>query len=250
MAHRRVLVDIGNSRVKWGRAEGAALLPGAAFPTDTAALGTRLDPLWGGLEPPDAVYVSNVAGAEIAAELSAWVDSAWGVPVRFAKAEAAACGVVNGYEQPSQLGVDRWVGLIALKRYYALPTCLVDCGTALTLDVLDAEGVHLGGLIAPGPALMKRALLRGTRGIAHLEGEGGAGLGRNTAAGVAGGVLHAAAGLVEKALRETAERLGRVPSLVLTGGDGEALGRCLAVPYRFDADLILKGLLTLAENDS
>jgi type III pantothenate kinase len=245
-----ILADLGNSRVKWGRAEQGRLLPGEAFPTDGAMLADQLDRRWSILEPPEAVYAANVAGADMAERLADWVDARWGVPLRFARAEAECCGVVNGYEDPKQLGVDRWVGLIALKQHYSLPACLVDCGTALTFDVLDAGGRHLGGWIAPGPALMKRALLRETRGIGAVEGGAGEWLGRNTAAGVAGGVLRACAGLVEKSLRETTDKLECRLTLVLTGGDGEAVGRCLDTPYRFDGDLILKGLLTLAENDS
>lgn len=250
MSRRLILADIGNSRVKWGRAEQDGLLPGEAFATDEAILAEHLDRCWGVLDVPDAVYVSNVAGAAVADRLSAWVKAAWGAPIRFARSEAAGCGVVNGYENPAQLGVDRWVGLIALHKYYPGPACLADCGTALTFDVLDAEGRHLGGLIAPGPALMRRALFKGTRGVGDVHGSAAEWLGRNTSSGVEGGVSRACAGLVEKAAREAATRLGRVPTLVLTGGDGEAIGRCLEFPYRFDGNLVLKGLLTLAENDA
>jgi type III pantothenate kinase len=249
MFKRVVLADIGNSRVKWGRAERGVLSLGAAFATDVAALAGNLDLRWGALEAPEAVYVSNVAGAEVAARLAAWVATRWSVPVHFARAEAQRCGVTNGYENPEQLGVDRWVGLIALKRCYDLPACLVDCGTALTFDVLDGEGRHLGGLIAPGPALMKRTLLRNTQGVAEVDGRFDGWLGRNTAAGVAGGVLAACAGLVERAVSESAERLGRMPAVAVTGGDGESLGQWLGLPYRHDGELILKGLLTLAENE-
>jgi type III pantothenate kinase len=247
---RFILVDIGNSRVKWGRAEQGKLVAGEPFATDAGALGRHLDSRWRDLSAPDAVYVSSVAGADMAERLADWIASRWRVPVRFARAEAQACGVINGYERPEQLGVDRWVGLLALPEHYGLPACLADCGTALTFDVLDAGGRHLGGLIAPGPALMKRSLSQGTRGISVVEGPVQDFLGRNTAACVESGVIRACAGLVEKSVRETAALLGRLPNLVLSGGDGETIGRCLAIPYRFDADLVLRGLLTLAERDS
>lgn len=250
MTRRLILADIGNSRVKWGRAERGRLFSGEAFATEATRLAEHLDRHWGALEPPEAVYVSNVAGADIAEHLSKWVAARWGVLPRFARAEAARCGVVNGYENPGQLGVDRWVGLIGLKGHYPLPACLADCGTALTFDVLDAGGRHLGGLIAPGPAAMRRVLLQETRGIGEVDGGAAEGLGRNTAAGVAGGVLRACAGLVEKSAREAAGRLGRTPTLVLAGGDGEAIGRYLDIPHRFDGDLVLEGLLILAENDT
>lgn len=250
MTRGRVLVDMGNSRVKWAREEEGRLTVGPPFPSDSAALVGQLDFHWGTLEAPRAVHAVNVAGAEMAAALARWVSARWGVPVHFARAEAESCGVTNGYRQPETLGVDRWIGLIGLWRHYGLPACLADCGTALTFDVLDAEGRHLGGLIAPGLALMKRALLQETSGIRVVEAETSGFLGRDTAAGVESGVRHACAGLLEKSLVEAAKLLGRTPALVLCGGDGESIGRCLGVPHRVDADLVLRGLLTLADNES
>ncbi len=245
-----MLVDIGNSRVKWGLAKTGRILAGPAFRSDPLALAAHLDHHWGDLEAPAAVYVSNVAGAAMEAGLSGWVAGHWGVPVRFVKAEVACCGVVNGYERPEKLGVDRWVGLIGLRNHYGLPACLTDCGTALTFDVLDVQGRHLGGLIAPGPRLMKRSLLQETLGVKAVESGVREFLGRNTAAAVESGVFRACAGLVEKAAREATELLGPAPTLVMTGGDGEAVSRYLAIPYQFEADLILRGLLTLAEQGS
>jgi type III pantothenate kinase len=246
-----LLVDIGNTRVKWGRAKNGRLVAGTPFPSEGAALCDHLDRHWRALGAPDAVYVSNVIGAEAAGRLADWIARHWsGVPVRFARSEAQGHGVINGYERPEQLGVDRWVGLIALRRDYPLPACVADCGTALTFDVLDADGRHLGGLIAPGPALMKRALVQETRGVRGGDGRVPEFLGRDTAAGVASGILRACAGLVEKSVREAAEYLGRSPTLVLSGGDGEAVGQCLGVPYRLEPDLVLRGLFTIAEDGS
>jgi type III pantothenate kinase len=242
-----LLVDIGNSRVKWGRACGEKMTVGEAFPSQPDGLEPCLDRHWGRLAAPRAVYASSVGATEAAARLSAWVARRWAVPLRFAAAEARGYGVVNGYQRPAQLGVDRWLGLVALRSDYGLPSCLVDCGTALTLDALDAEGRHLGGLIAPGLALMKRALFRETQGIREEEGIAASlGLGRDTASCVESGVLLACAGLVEKAYGELTGRLGVPPVLALSGGGGAALGHALAVPYRLAPDLVLRGLLLSA----
>lgn len=249
MANRLLLVDIGNSRLKWGRAEAGRIVAGGAFPTDETLPG-RLDAEWLALPRPGAVHVSNVAGAGIAAQMEAWVADHWRVPVHFARSEAAACGVSNGYDRPEQLGVDRWVALVAARRHYPPPVCVADAGTALTVDVLDGEGRHLGGLIAPGPALMKRALRLETRGVQATGGEAGDWLGRNTADGVENGCLRACAGLVETTWRDATERLGRAPALVVSGGAGESIARLLTLPYRLDPDLVLRGLLVLADGDT
>lgn len=251
MAKPLLLVDVGNSRVKWAWAgEDGGFRAGPAFPSAAMGLEAGLDRHWGSLDAPAAVYASNVAGAEAAERIIAWVAHRWHSPVYFVRSEAQGYGVVNGYEQPECLGVDRWVGLIALRHGYALPACLVDCGTALTLDLLDEDGRHLGGLIAPGPALMKRALFQETWGV-RPEGAARAGLlGRDTAACVDGGVMRACAGLVEKTLGEPVlSSLSRPPTLVLSGGDGEILGQSLGLPYRLAPDLVLLGLLIIATTE-
>ena len=236
-----LLVDIGNSRVKWAVAEHGELKVGAAFPSDAAEFGKSLDRLWRDMGAPRAAHASNVAGDAMADRLAEWVARRWNLPVRFARSEARAHGVINGYRQPERLGVDRWMGLIALRHDYALPACLVDCGTALTLDVLDETGRHLGGLIAPGPALMRRALLRETQGVRPEGTAAGGPLGLDTAA---------CAGLVEKTLSELAPALDRAPTLVLSGGDGGLLGQALPIPYRLAPDLVLRGLLIIATTES
>lgn len=244
-----LLVDIGNSRVKWATARDGQRWTGTPFASAADGLAERLEQHWSGLETPGAVLASNVAGPAAAAVLAGWIERHWGVPLRFAASQAEGHGVANGYRNPEQLGVDRWLGLIALRRETASPALLADCGTALTLDLLDAAGQHRGGLIAPGLAPMRRALLAETQGV-RLDGAGtAAGLGQDTAGGVAGGTLWAAAGLIEKAWRETARELGAEPTLVLSGGDAATLGHALGIPYRLVPDMVLGGLFILAEAD-
>ncbi|BBL75139.1 type III pantothenate kinase [Methylomagnum ishizawai] len=244
-----LLVDIGNSRLKWAVASDAGeLRVGPAFPSSAAGLEEHLECHWGGLEAPDAVHVANVAGAATAGRLAAWVARQWRLPVHCVRSQAVGYGVTNGYLEPERLGVDRWVGLVALRRDYPLPACLVDCGTALTLDVLDAAGRHLGGLIAPGPALMRRALFQETQGV-RPGGEPALDiLGRDTASGVAGGIMAACAGLVEKTLAGLA--FDRPPTLVLAGGGAAALASALSPLCRLAPDVVLRGLFIIATTES
>lgn len=245
-----LLVDIGNSRVKWGLASGGEISAGQAFPTDPAAFRSLLDLNWSSLPAPAAVHVSNVAGETMASELAAWVARRWNLPARFAASGAEAFGIVNGYTRPGQLGVDRWLALLAAARFHGLPACVADCGTALTIDFIDGSGHHRGGLIAPGPALMRRALTQNTLGIGQFVESEPVFPGRDTATGLVAGSLLAAAGFLEKSWQSCENILGFTPGLILTGGDGEAVGRWLSISYRYDADLVLAGLLTLAEHDA
>ncbi|HYE36234.1 MAG TPA: type III pantothenate kinase [Methylocaldum sp.] len=245
-----LLIDIGNSRVKWGIAEDNRIVSGESFPSDSGSLEKLLDSHWQSLAMPHLVYACNVAGAEVERTIAGWTQKQWGISPKFVKSVAQGYGVINGYEQPEKLGVDRWAGLIALREFGDRPSCVADCGTALTFDVLDAQGRHLGGLIAPGLALMKRVLVQETKGINDIGRDSQGFLGRTTAAAVKGGALGACAGLIERSVREAAKELGCAPNLVLTGGDAETIAVALDMPCEIIPDLVLRGLLSIARSIS
>jgi len=246
----RLLVDIGNSRVKWGTAQDHRIVSGEPFPSASESLEESLDGHWLSLPIPRCIYACNVAGAEAERTITEWVQKQWGISPKFVGSVAQGYGVVNGYEIPEKLGVDRWVSLVAIREFGAQPICVADCGTALTFDVLDAQGRHLGGLIAPGLAMMKRVLVQETKGIRDVGLDHPGFLGRSTAAAVKGGVLAACAGLIEKSVGKAAKELGDVPSLVLTGGDAEIIADVLDRPCQVVPDLILRGLLCIARSVS
>lgn len=245
-----LLVDIGNSRVKWGTAQDDRIVSGEPFPSDCGSLEESLDCRWQPLSAPVLVYACNVAGAGTERAVAGWVQKRWGISAKFVRSAARGYGVMNGYEKPEKLGVDRWVSLIAAREFGDRPVCVADCGTALTFDVLNAQGRHLGGLIAPGAAMMKRALVQETKGIKDVAHDRRGGLGRTTAAAVEGGVLAACAGLIERSARNAAKELGCEPDLVLTGGDAQIVAAALDMPSKVIPDLVLRGLLRIARSVS
>jgi type III pantothenate kinase len=241
-----LLIDIGNSRIKWAWARQGRIEPGEPFATRVG--GEEFPRRFGAFPPPAQIAVANVAGAAIGDVLKAFAERQWGLAPQFAYSQARACGVVNGYDKPEKLGVDRWVGLIGARHATLGPCCVADCGTAITFDALDADGKHLGGLIAPGLSLMRTALAGGTHGLGLAEDAGQSRLARDTAAAIAAGTRQAAAGLIEHAVRETARRLGGEPRLLLTGGDAPAVGAGLVgLPYELKPELVLEGLLAIAQ---
>jgi type III pantothenate kinase len=239
-----LLIDIGNSRVKWGWGKQGGIEPGDSFATLAALQGFNHH--WDDAPPPGRVVVANVAGADICLALQTFSVQRWGLAPRFVCSSAQACGVSNGYTFPEKLGVDRWLALIGARHLGHGPCCIADCGTALTFDALDGAGVHLGGLIAPGLGLMRGALARGTHGLALVESNCQSGLARDTAAAIVAGTRLAAAGLVERAYRETARRLGCQPRLLLTGGDAPSLGEELTLAFELRPHLVLEGLFVIA----
>lgn len=172
----------------------------------------------------------------------------------FAASTAALAGVRNAYSQPGLLGVDRWMALLGAWQLQLAPCCIVDVGTAATVDALDARGTHLGGFIVPGPQLMVRSLHSGTSDLAAFSGASDAGPARpfadNTRDAIERGCCLALASLVDRSLDELGIRLGVRPRLVATGG---ALG--LVEPYvvsevRRVPDLVLHGLARYAVSDT
>lgn len=246
----RLLVDIGNSRVKWGIAQDNRIVSGESFPSAGESLEESFDRHWLTLPIQRRIYICNVVGGEAEHIATAWTQRHWGVSPNFVKPADRGYGVVNGYEKPEKLGVDRWVSLIAAREFSNGPVCVADCGTALTFDVLDAQGRHLGGLIAPGLAMMKRALALETKGIGEIDCGDPEVLGRSTAAAVEGGVLAACAGLIERSVGKAEKELGHVPDLVITGGDADRIADKLDGPCKVVPDLILRGLLRIARSVS
>ncbi len=228
-------IDCGNTRLKWGVHDGAKWLAQgnidyadfAAFDGDLAA------------QPqPERAAVANVAGAQVAERVGAALANL-AIPALWVRARAQQCGVTNRYDNPEQLGADRWAALIGARHLHAAPCLVVCAGTATTVDVLDGEGNFQGGLILPGVELMRQALARNTAQLPLAEGRF-ADLPRNTAAAIASGCRQAQAGAVERMFAQVA---AHPDALCLVGGGaaGEFYD-LLRLPKRRVDNLVLEGL--------
>jgi type III pantothenate kinase len=217
----------------------------------------------------ERIVVCSVAGPALERALSRAARRGGNPAPQFIRSARSAAGVRNGYAQTWRLGADRWVAMLgAHARYPGRPLCIVDVGTALTVDLLDVRGQHRGGLLAPGPALMVDALLWRTAGIRKRAGlgagparsVGGRGaigfsaarpdpaalFGRSTRAGLAAGSALACAALIERALTEARSRVRGRPRLLLAGGGARAVAPLLRVPHVRADHLVLQGLALLA----
>ena len=273
-----LLIDAGNSRVKWALAEGpgafvqsgvfahprgtsneAAQAPVAHEPV--AASGTESKDAaaqWAALARPGAAWISNVAGDDVGAWLAASIDARWpGLPSTFVRASAAQCGVKNGYGAPDRLGSDRWAGLIGAHAAYPGEALLIaTLGTATTLEALTADGRFVGGMIAPGWSLMMRSLGEHTAQLPTLEDSAvhtlvGDALAQrwfatDTRRAITAGSLLAQAGLIERAWRALSEAWGQPVRLVLGGGAASDVGAVLSVPHTRHDSLVLSGLALIA----
>lgn len=234
-----LLVDIGNSRLKWGLEQGGLIRTGAAIDYRRVDVRDELRRRWQIIEAPKKLAIASVAATRMVAEVTDLARSLWpAVEIVVPQATPAAFGVRNAYQYPERLGIDRWLALLAAHRYYPGYCCVVDCGTAITVDVIDASGTHLGGLIGPGLLSMKKALAVDTVALSLEPQRHAPGLADNTAAAIDSGTLLAAVGLIEAVLR----RQDKPCQLILSGGDATAVAGELQEPGIIDAELVLKGL--------
>lgn len=244
-----LLVDIGNTRIKWSRLEQGMLSPQSAAAHADWTAQKVVDAILKTGNRSDRVLVSNVSGPRMAEAARTAVVSTWQVEPEFVTSTAAAGGVRNAYPQPMKLGVDRWLAMIGARALERGALCVVSVGTALTIDGIDASGRHLGGVIVPGPDLMVSSLLKNTSEIAQRAEQGSTSaalFADNTLGAIWQGAEHALAALVERAADVMRRTLNETPRLVLTGGASDRLEKSLGLPYRAVPDLVLQGLAVVA----
>ena len=233
-----VCLDSGNTRIKWGVHDGRQwLAQGAVTHAEVAQLGQLL----ANWPAPDKVMLANVAGAEaggrIREQLAAWLPKFSEV-----RAEQRRCRVTSFYNNPGQLGVDRWCALIGARGLGSTAAIVVMAGTATTIDTLDADGNFLGGMILPGGDLMRRALAADTAALPFANGRH-ADHPRCTDDAIVTGTIEAQVGAIERAW----QRLGNIDKVcLLSGGNAASLAPHLGIRWRAVANLPLEGLARLA----
>ena len=252
---RALLFDVGNTRLKWGVLENGRIrrtgdiahskIRDSGFASLTTRLPRRVD----------CVFASNVAGASFATRLSAVIGIHCGRDVHFARCEKKAFGLTNSYRQPRRMGVDRWVAMIGARSEIGGRLCIVDAGTAVTIDALDKNGMHLGGQIIPGLALMGAALNSGASEITaamrtpRAPGPGMAVFASTTDAAIQSGAINAICGAIDRAAKVLRSG-GYRAKIVLTGGDASRILKQLGDNVLHRPNLVLQGLAFMVGSDS
>ncbi|MFC6670892.1 type III pantothenate kinase [Marinobacterium aestuariivivens] len=133
-------IDVGNTFLKWRCSEpGGIAVRGRLL---TERLNDGMPAGWP--ENVDRVRVASVAGPVVAALISDYCRKRWGLEPEFARAGRQASGVTNSYSEPHRMGVDRWLAMLAAYNLGQGGCCVVDCGSAITIDFVAADGHHLG----------------------------------------------------------------------------------------------------------
>jgi type III pantothenate kinase len=229
--------DIGNSGIRLMQ-DGSARVIAGRYTAATLAdiFGHHLREL----ARPDRVVAACVAGAEVEKIFTGLCLAAWSIRPEFIHTGGSLCGVSNAYPSPSQLGVDRWLAMVAAWNKYRTDLCIFDCGTAVTADIIGADGRHAGGYILPGRFLMQDSLARGTARIT-LSGEYAyTGMpGRSTPECVYNGITLGICAFVE---RIAGPLQGDGGKCVITGGGAGEIIPLLSMPAIHEPWLVLEGI--------
>lgn len=230
---KRLDVDVGNSRIKWRLCELPQIGGGVLVQSKgEAGFTDYVDCLSSVVEGvPEKVYVSCVVPS-IESEFREVCIALWGVAPIFVRVERHYAGVTNGYDDVSQMGVDRWLAMIAAYVEFRSVCLVIDVGTAPTIDLLLASGVHLGGYITPGFDLMKESLLSRTKirdisssNLKRVGYDHGVAVGGSTQQAISAGLCAMQVGLIRMAIDELMSVSVGKPLLIFSGGGSEHLSQ-------------------------
>ena len=268
-----LLVDIGNSQIKWCRAASGndqLMQPAHKFPWNLSLLPNLLDNNWSSLKDSvTQVSVANVAGEQAGNIIDQWCLDHWKITARFAKTTAQFADIKNGYDNYQNLGIDRWLAVIASHQLYpASANIIIDCGSAITVDAVLPSGEHL-----PGPIMLGRqgaidSLLSKTDLSKYLNTEPGLDLQqtrlesivKDTQSAIINGANFATSKALEAIVADIEVKLPQSSNIniIATGGAAQSVMSLSTLStrqstkkmYIHEPDLVLKGLACFFENQS
>jgi type III pantothenate kinase len=242
-------IDIGNSRIKWALFDAGVIQQHGVLSYDDKNLEVKLT----GARLPDdtnGVAISCVAKSEIKARFVTWLEDNNAADFWFVETRAKQCGIINSYDSPECMGVDRWLAMIAAYNNFdargGSGLCVIDCGTAITLDFIGREGMHLGGLIMPGYQTMLDSLFKDAANIQRVT-EGyreniQSGLASSTQDAVIKGCTQLIVGGVTGVIQQFEKKSEHKLNCVVTGGDGGWVSKALTCTSSYNPWLVLEGL--------
>lgn len=241
----KIFIDIGNSRFKSARFEDGKLSALETIPWRDADVEEQLDIVWKDLVP-EQIVVCNVAGERVFPQLESWCEKNLDImPVQI-RSTASFRELRNGYREPEKLGADRWAAMIGARAEYEGALCVIDSGTATTVDIIREDGEHRGGAILPGIYTMRQSLGKYTAALFAATGDIKP-FSNNTGSGIAGGTGYASVGAIDRLIDEARDTIGEITT-IFTGGEASVVRPLLRNPTVLDSMLVIKGVQQIAEH--
>jgi type III pantothenate kinase len=242
-----ILLDCGNRNLK-AQCYEAGLLRASFVITFDSDWWPRLNQWMQGL-PAAHCYLASVLDAARQAELDQFLAKQFGAAVTRFVSTAKALGVTNGYQQPERLGDDRWMTLLAAREMAAGDCIVIDAGSAITLDLLRADGQHLGGAILPGfntsiehfKSIFKYIDFDAPE-IAETRQPG-----CSTEAAIHIDYAQTAIEILPELVNSWIQIFDHDATVLLAGGDAGKVQRVLDQPSRIAPDLVFRGIRRLAQ---
>ncbi|WP_263081711.1 type III pantothenate kinase [Endozoicomonas sp. Mp262] len=231
-------LDAGNTRLKW-RVLRDGRVADAGYLINSDSWRVQLPVLLERLGTIDFARASVVSGSRRKELLASIISEGLGVDIKFASPVKRWKTLEVSYQEPGKLGVDRWLAMLAAHHEGgARVKLVVDCGTALTLDVVDARGRHLGGYIVPGLDMMKKSLQLNTAHLMLYEDPVATiAPGRATRDCINQGILSMAVSLIN-----TQAKMYPGALVFLAGGDAGQVESYIESEKIFCPDLVMDGL--------
>lgn len=245
------MVDIGNTSVKWALKDSKSLqeMSQQEYPNDVDDV--FFVECLGGVNKPDKVIATCVAGTEVWQAFTNAILSLWDIKVERVVSKSNGYGLINAYSTPPELGSDRWCALIGAYHEVDSDVIVIDCGSAITIDIVNQSGEHLGGYILPGLTMMKKSLGLDTAQVKvntnSLE-SNTISPAQTTSGCVAAGVKLAMVSLIEAVIKQQLTHSGNL-KIFLTGGDAAIVAEHLMTEYLNIPDLVIRGLAFIAESE-
>jgi len=243
-----LLVDFGNSCLKWclsnenemGNIQRFQYSEESIEVLLTTNLLSDLD-----LSGLDNIIVCCVASLSMKSRFYDWAeDNLLKTPI-FVESANEMLGVKNAYKIASKLGNDRWLSILFVHQVHQMPVCVIDCGTAITIDVVLESGQHAGGLIAPGYMAQIAALDQKTNIIEnhHFDNQRkNSLLQNNTELCVEQGCRLMSLGFLKDVVNKLTLQYGDSLKVIITGGDSENFVSDLPADWHYQPDLLFRGL--------
>lgn len=243
-----LLLDLGNSRCKFAIVENNVIKKYGVQPYHKTNKLSAIKPLLHEHSNSNKVIICSVLDETFDNQLIELLASHQIHDYYFLDPAVDSFGILLGYQNPNQLGTDRLAAMIAANKKFKGNTCIVDCGTAITIDALNPKGIHQGGVILPSLTSMRQALFVDTD-IQHYEADGSFNIvANNTHDAIYTGCLSAVIGGIEHIVNTMQAHYDSFDQIILTGGDAELLIPMLTQQVVYEPNLVLDGLIIVYRN--
>ena len=240
----KLLLDIGNSSVNWASEKESKFLSQGSFIYDKNNFEDSLQENISLMNNTSKILVSNVAGLNVFNSLNSWVDKNGSLELWQSCIKKEFKGLKTSYTKIEQMGIDRWLSMVACWDRHQSSLCVVSCGTALTIDAVDSVGNHLGGYILPGVDLMQKSLIKNTEDINFtINPYPSIDYASDTKTAVNNGAFLSLISSIDRVVSELKLQFGGVPKCVICGGNAPLMKPLLEQKFEYEPNLVLHGLL-------